>query len=278
VRGPAVLRLVGPAAAKRLMTVANGVIAAPGQTKVKNKIGDNLLRGLGATGDAEAVKYVLDIAQMDRGEPRLAERAVQALYDSYVDPQGAYDVVPPQALVPNVPTLVELAKDDARSGEVGNDAVALIRAIGAPGCLAPLLAILSTTRREPWSRLVIANHALKCGGAAAIAEVVRALPDTGGYARTEVTQSISGEIARMIPREQAVGAARALLADKSVLHKWVGMEALVALKSTEDAPKIASLASSRERLVGYWGPHGDGKEDPTLGERAKQLASELGSK
>ena len=54
------MRLVGPPAAKKLISVVNSVIAAPGQDKVKNKIGDELLLGLAATASPDAVKYVLD--------------------------------------------------------------------------------------------------------------------------------------------------------------------------------------------------------------------------
>src|SRR6185295_1831195 len=64
--GATVMRLVGPPAARRLTSVVNGVIAQPGQDKVKNKIGDELLIGLAATASPDAVKYVLDIARMDR--------------------------------------------------------------------------------------------------------------------------------------------------------------------------------------------------------------------
>ena len=46
----------------------------------------------------------------------------------------------------------------------------------------------------------------------------------------------------------------------------------------KDASRIAALANSRERLIGYWGERGEGKEDPTLGQRARQLAAELGAK
>src|SRR5262245_36662424 len=42
-QGSAVMRLVGPAAGKKLISVVNGVIAAPGQDKRKNRIGDELL-------------------------------------------------------------------------------------------------------------------------------------------------------------------------------------------------------------------------------------------
>ena len=50
------------------------------------------------------------------------------------------------------------------------------------------------------------------------------------------------------------------------------------MKATEDAPRIAALASSRERLIGYWGERGEGKPDPTLGQRAREISTQLGAK
>jgi hypothetical protein len=48
------------------------------------------------------------------------------------------------------------------------------------------------------------------------------------------------------------------------------------MKSTEDAPRIAALSSNKARLTGYWGET-EGKPDPTLGQRAKELAGQLGN-
>jgi hypothetical protein len=56
------------------------------------------------------------------------------------------------------------------------------------------------------------------------------------------------------------------------------MEALAAMKSTDDVPRIASLAKHRERLTGYWGERVQGKADPTLGQRAAELSAALGGK
>jgi hypothetical protein len=277
VSGPIAMRLVGPPAAKRLMSVANGVIAAPGQTAQKNRIGDNLLRGLAATGSPDAVKYVLDIARMDRGDPTLAERAVSALFTAYVDPAGAFQPADPAALAPNLTALAALAKDDSQRPRVTNDAVAMIRVVGAPACLAPLVSMIGAPHRQPEYKFVVANNALRCGGAAAILDVVHALPDAGANDRTQVTQEISGEIAKMSPRDQVLAALRTLVGEKSTLGKWVAIEALAAMKSTDDAKAIAALGSSHERLVGYWGEE-QGKDDPTLGQRAKELAASLGSK
>jgi hypothetical protein len=276
--GATVLRLVGPPAAGKLISVVNGVIAAPGQDKVKNKIGDELLIGLAATASPDAVKYVLDIARMDRGDPTLGKRAMSALYTTYVDPRGLFEVADVQALVPNLPAIVEIAKDGAQDSQAANDAVALIRAVGAPACLAPLLGMVGAPHRDARFKYVVANNALKCGGTKAIVDVVRALPDAGVYAKDQVTDAISGEIARMSPRDQVQAAARTLLADKSTVGKWIAMETLAAMKATDDAPGVAALARNRARLIGYWGERAEGKADPTLGQRAQELSAVLGAK
>jgi len=51
------------------------------------------------------------------------------------------------------------------------------------------------------------------------------------------------------------------------------------MKSVEDAPKLASLGGG-EKLAGFWGDQGgvsakDRKPEPTLGQRAKELADQL---
>ena len=275
--GPAVMRQVGPPAARKLIPVLDGVIAAPGQDQRKNRIGDNLLHGLAATGSPDAVKYLLDLTKLERGDTTLPTRSIAALYESYVDPAGAFAPADPQALVPHMAAIVDIAKDDRQSARVANDAVGLIRALPAPQCLPPLVSMVGAPHKNPDFKFVVANNALKCGGTKAILDVVRALPDAGTYRETQLTREISGEIARMTPRDQAAAAARALLGEKSTIARWVGIEALAAMKSTEDAGAIAALGSSHERLAGYWGEEA-GKPDPTLGERAKELAATLGAR
>jgi hypothetical protein len=275
--GAAVMRLVGPAAAKKLMAVANAVITAPGQERARNRIGDQLLLGLAATGHPDAVALVLDLAHMDRGDPTLSTRALSALHRAYVEPEG-FEAADREALAANLPGLVDVARDDRMAGHAADDAVALIRAVGPPRCLVPLVGMIGAPHANPRFEYVVANNALRCGGAGAIVDVVRAMPDTGGYAQDQLDRAISGEIARMAPRDQALAGARALLAAPSTLAKWVGIEALGAMKATEDAPRIAALASSHERLVGYWGERAEGRPDPTLGQRAREISTGLGSK
>lgn len=275
--GPAVMRLVGPAAGPKLVSVANGVIAAPGQATTKNRVGDELLLGLAATASPDAVKWVLDVARLDRGDPTLPARAMSALYKAYVDPDGLFEVARPEALVPSLATLVDVAKDDTRDVRSANDAVALIRTVGAPACLAPLIGMIGAPHRNADFKVVAANNALKCGGANAILDTVRGLPDGGAYTEDQVA-GIAHSISEAAPRDRAHAAALALLAERSTLARWLGVEALAAMKSADDAPAIAGLGRSRDRLVGYWGERGQGKADPTLGERAKQVSAMLTAK
>jgi hypothetical protein len=275
--GAAVMRMLGAPAGKKLMSVANSVLAAPGQDKVKNRIGDELMLGLAASGNTEAVKFLLDLVRLDRGDPTQGKRAMSALYKTYVDPGGLFDIASPEPLVSSLDQLVSIAKDDSLPGQVINDAVALIRAVGAPACLAPLVGMVKTPHRESRFKYVAAYNALSCGGAKAVAEVVRALPDQGTYVKDEVQGSISGEIAKLSPRAEVLASLRALLGDKSTVARWVAIEALAAMKSTEDAPKIAALSGNKDKLVGYWGERNpENKPDPTLGQRAKELSEQLG--
>ncbi len=274
--GAVVARLVGPAMTKKLIDVVNGFIAAPGQEKAKFRIGDELMLAIAASGAPEGVKKLLDIAKLDRGDDTLPARAVDALYKTYVDPNGLFDIRTPEPLEANLDALVALAKDDTQKGKVTNDTVALIRAIGAPKCIAPLLSMVATPHRSSRFKYVAGNNALRCGGTKSIGEVVRALPD-GAYVKDELTGAIAGEIAKMTPRDQVLAALRQLLDDKSVVARWVAIEALAAMKSVEDRPKIEKLSTVKDPLVGYWGENAEGKKDPTLGQRAKELADQMGS-
>lgn len=280
VLGAAVMRMVGPAGGKKLMTVANATIASPGQDKAKNRVGDELMLGLAASGNPDAVKYVLDIAKMDRGDATLSKRAMNALHTAYVNPNGLFDLADPAALVPNLDALVAVAKDESMPGQAVNDAIELIRAAGAPACFAPLLAIIPYPHKDPRFRYAIAYAAIHCGGTKSFVEVVQALPDSGTYAKDELAGAVSGEIAKLTPRATVQEGLRRLLEDKHRMARWVAIEALTAMKSVEDAPKIAALSGAKDKLVGFWGDQSgkdakDRKEDPTLGQRAKDLADAL---
>jgi hypothetical protein len=274
--GATVIRMIGPPAAKRMIGVVNALIAEPGQEKEKNKIHDELLLALAASASPEAVKHVLDIARLDRGDKSLGPRAMNQLYTAYVDPHNLIDVVPPDPLIPNLPHLAALAKDPTQSGSVINNALALIRAVGGRPCVEQLMPLIPVPHREAKFKYVAATFALRCGGPKSIAQVLHGMPDPGAYQREDVAGSILLEISKLTPREEVQAALRSLLEDKSTVVRWLAIEALAAIKSVEDAPRIAALSGRTERLTGYWGE--TGKPDPTLGQRAKQLAEQLSSR
>ncbi|MGE0545684.1 MAG: hypothetical protein AB7O24_09170 [Kofleriaceae bacterium] len=274
--GATVIREVGPAAGKKLMAVTNSVIAAPGQDKQKNRIGDELLLGMAASGDPAAVKYIIDIAKMDRGDPSLSKRAFNALAIAYSDSsQQLIKPVDPQALVPNLDALAAVAKDESMPPSVGTDAIELIAATRQPHCIEPLVGMVRHPHPNPFFRYAVAQQALVCGETDAILKVVRALPDDAPYEKERLVGAVAKTIAKLSPRAKVLEAVRALTQDKGKIARWVAIETLADMKSTEDLPRISAMTGSSDRLTGYWGESQEGKEDPTLGQRAKELVAAL---
>jgi hypothetical protein len=271
--GATVIRMIGPPAAKRMTSVVNAVIAEPGQEKAKNKIHDELLLALAVSASPDAVKYLLEIARADRGDKTLAARVMNQLYTAYVDSHRLFDLVPPEPLIPSLPQLAAFARDPAQPGGVINGAIALIRAVGGRPCMEQLVPLIPVPQREARFKYVAATFALRCGGPKSISQVFHAMPDPGAYEQQELAGSVLLEIAKLTPREEVQAALRPLLEDKSTVVRWLTIEALAAIKSAEDAPRIRALSNRTERLTGYWGD--SGKPDPTLGQRAKELAEQL---
>ena len=274
--GPVVVRMIGPSIAKKLIDVLNGLLTRPGQEKEKFRIGEELVLAIAASGSPEGVKTLLDVARMDRGDPKLGERVFDALALAYVKNDALFDVQAPAAISANLDAIVAIAKDDAQSGRVVNTAIELIRATGQPTCFAPLIGMVAVPHKASRFKYVTAVNALRCGGTKTIVQVVRALPEGGVYVMEELRDTIALEISKMSPRGGVLAAARELLADKSTIAKWIAIEALALMKSVEDKAAIAALAGVKDRLVGYWGDAAEGKTDPTLGQRAKELADQLG--
>lgn len=278
--GATVVRTLGPPAGDKLKNAANAIITAPAQGNERAKIGDELLLGMAASGNPDAVKYVMEISKMDRGDATLRERCVSALYRAYVDPGGLFDVVDPAALEPSLDALADLAKDESQPPRVTNDVVALIRAIGMPKCLDPLVSMIpSLDRQRRWAG---ANNALKCGGVKAIEPVASALHTDTGYDHEEMSGAIWEEIKKMTPRDQALAESRKLLDSPSWVARWIGVEALGAMKSKDDLPRLKQLTGDKAKLVGYWGDQSDAdpkakKPDPTLGERTAEVVKALES-
>ncbi len=276
--GAEVVRTVGAPAGKKLIEVVNSLIAAPGQDTVKFRIGDELLLGLAASGDPDAVKKVVEVARMtSRADPSLPGRAMDALHIAYIDPKGQFTVREADPLKGVLDGLTAIAKDEKVSAGASNDAVDLIAAVGPPACVQPLLSMVAYPHSDPDFKYVAASRAIRCGGLAAAKEAVESLPADQPYDEKDLQGAISGEIAKLSPKPTAIQVGRDLLGSKNTVGRWVGVEILAALKSTEDAAKVAALANDKEKLTGYWG-EGSGKPDPTLGDRAKEVAGQLGGK
>lgn len=279
VLGPTVVRMIGPPAGKKLEPIVDAIITAPaiGPNGTKyERVGNELLLALAASGSPEAAKYLVDLAKMKTPDKTLAERALEALYKAYVDPEGLFDVQSPGALVPNLPGLVAIARDPA-AGDAAAYAMKLIRTIGPPTCIDPLVQLVGYPHPNPNFKLVAADSALKCGGIPAIDPVVHALPDVA-YSRDDLFGAVAS-ITKMTPPAKVEEVLRGLLADKGRIPRWVAIEVLAAMKSTAAAPAIAAISSS-EKLTGFWGNQSgvdpkDRKPDPTLGQRAKELAATL---
>jgi len=279
-QGVTIIRALGPKAGERLIAEANRIIATPDKDGRRRKMGDQLLFGLAASGSPDAVKLVLEIATMDRGDETLTARAVGSVWKAYIDPGGLFPVAEPAALGPSLDRLGAIARDDSQGARVANDAVELIRAAGMPGCLAPLTTMVSQPHRDPRFRWVGANNAIRCGGAQALPIVAAQLSPNGAYEQAQLVGSVVTPLTSLGDREAILAAARALLVDKSWVARWVGVEALVALGSKTDADRVAALGADKAKLNGFWGDQSGldkkaQKPVPTLGQRATELAATL---
>lgn len=278
--GAQVIRAIGPRAGERLIAEANRIIATPDQDGRRRRIGDLLLLGLAVSGSPDAVKMVLDIFAMDRGDATLPDRSVAALYRAYLDTSAPFDLADPAALVPHVARLAEIAKDDGNSAQVTNDAVQLIRAAGKPHCLEPLLGMINHPHRDPRFLWVGVNNALRCGGAEALARVAEALPTGGKYELAVLGGATWQTFESLGQRDAFIEAARGLLASRSWVARWIAIETLGVLKAKGDVERVAALGKDKARLVGFWGdqseqPAAKRKPEPTLGQRAAEIAQSL---
>jgi hypothetical protein len=278
-QGSEVIRTVGPLAAQRMIAAANTVVARPEVDGKRVKITEELLLGLALCGTPETVKYVLEVALMDKGDDDLPQRALSALYKAYIKPDGTYDAADPAALKPNLDALIRISQNDSLSNQTTNDAVDLIRAVGAPDCIAPLVALVKDHRHD--FRYRGASNALRCGGPKVIADVAHGFPIAGQYSETKLGNASWRVIADLTPREAVLKELRALLGDPSWLARWIAIESLAEMKSKEDIERIRGLSGDKAVLEGFWGPQDDvaakdRKKDPTLGARAKELAAKLG--
>ena len=278
--GATIIRTLGPTAGEKLIAQVNRLIATPDADGRRRKIGTQLLLGLAVSGSPDAVKLVLDLARSDRGDPTLVERSLEALFKAYVKGDGTYAIVEPAALAPSLDRLVSIAKDDSLSAQPVNDAVQLIRAVGPPACLPPLLGMINSPHRDPRFRWVGVDSALRCDPVAALPAVALSLAPSGRYPRDVLGgvtwQSLGAMTAR---RDEIAAAARPMLTNRSWVTRWIAAETLGQLGTKADADLVAKLGRDSARLDGYWGDDGlpakQRKPTPTLGQRATEIAAAL---
>jgi hypothetical protein len=135
-----------------------------------------------------------------------------------------------------------IAKDDKVAANPSNDAVALIRVVGPPACLPPLLSMVAHPHSDETFRYVGPDAALKCGGVKAIKDVVRAMPDLP-YEQVQLAGSVVNAIATLSPRDFVIVELRDLLTDKSRMARWVAVETRAAMKSVEDSSASTAACS-----------------------------------
>lgn len=278
--GATIIRALGPAAGDKLIAQVNRLLATPDGDGRRRKIGSQLLLGLAVSGSPDAVKLVLELARMDRGDPTLAERSLDALYKAYVKTDGTFPLVAPAALASSVDRLVGIAKDDKLSAQPVNDSVQLIRAIGPPTCLAPLLGMINYPHPDPRFRWVGVDSALRCDPVAALPAVALSLPAQGSYAKDVLGGAVWSTLATIaVRKDEIANAARQMLTNRSWVARWIAIETLGQLGGPADAALVGKLARDGARLNGYWGddslPPGQRKPTPTLGARAAEVAAAL---
>ena len=278
--GAQIIRALGPTAGDKLIAQVNRIISTPDSAGRRQQIGSQLLLGLAVSGSPDAVRLVLDLAANDRGDPTLPERALDALHRAYVKSDGTYALLEPGALQPSVDKLVALAKDDRLSSAPVNDAVQLIRAVGPPACLAPLLGMINYPHRDPRFRWIGVDSALRCDPVAALPAVALSLPPRGRYPRDVLGGATWVTLGTASARKDEIAAAaRQMLSNRSWVARWIAIETLGLVGGKADADLVAKLGRDSARLDGYWGDDGlparQRKPAMTLGARAAEIAAAL---
>jgi hypothetical protein len=201
-----------------------------------------------------------------------------ALYTAYITSRDEPrpDIL---GLVPHMDRLRRIAFAEDQPGENINIAYELIAAVPSPACLQPLVYL--ATHREFVLRLRAIDFGMRCGGAEAIVPLAEALPD-GEYQQGLIDKYFVKKIPpdKLSPASEA---ARTLLASKSWIGRYVGIEILAATGGKQDAAALRALRGDKTKIKGYWGnqdavPAKQRKAEPSIGERAAQVADLLEKK
>lgn len=284
VTGNMAMRAVGPAAGPRLLEGARSILAKPPDEKgMRPQLGDRLLEALAFSGHPEALALLFDVMENPRGDVSLPERAMGALHRAYVEPVGT-EPANGKALVPVLPEILAVVRDEDASGTMVNDAVDLVAAVGMPECLPPFVDMVSYPHTAEAFRWMGVQRGIRCGQAGGIVPVVEALPATTSYQRGLLDKYLWDEVLKIPARDRVAEAARTLLQSDSWVARVSGVELLGALArpatAAEDAERIRELAGDGRVLRGWWGeqkgvPPGERRQDPTLGQVAREVAQRL---
>lgn len=283
--GREIIRDIGRPAAPKLLEGARRIlIRPPGADGERIKVGDQVMIALANTGDPAAAEFVLDLAIKDYKDETLPKRAMAALHDAYVAPAAGTPVPGRDALMPHLLKLSAIAKNENLPGEMNNDAVDLIAAIGPPECIPPFVEMASLPAAQSAFRWVGAQRGLRCGGALAIVPILEAVPKEYGFERALLEKYLWKEIVAAPGAKQVADQLRELLKSSSWVARVTAIEVLGMMKNketaAEDAKRIRALAGERTVLGAWWGkqkdvPPGKKKKDPTLGQVAQQVATDL---
>jgi hypothetical protein len=277
--GEIILRDAGERAAPPLIKATKSLLGARDPEGNEFQVGKNMLLGLAVTGSAEAVGLLLDLVKADRVDDELPERAMVSLYEAYVEPRDPeLERADPAALVPHKARIEAFLKDEDLSTTVVNGALGLIGAMGQDHCLEPLVGMISYPHSHEDYRWVGVHNALHCAGPAAIIPVAEAIPRTVAYEGEFLRRMVWSQMVDSGPAAEVAERARALLDKDSWLARITGIELLAMLKlrdtAAADAERVSALAKDRTTLKGWYAEDAKQK-DPTLGQRAAEVAKQL---
>jgi hypothetical protein len=282
--GEKIIRAIGIKAGPKMVQVGQDILKNADQgAKGILPLTKTTLEGIAFTGAPEAVLFLLEIGEKPQLQEGLQVQAMTALYTAYIvtkDPPRP-DIL---GLVPHLDRFKKMAFSEDMPGENVNIAYELIAAVPAPNCLQPLVYL--ATHRQFVLRLRAIDFGMRCGGPEAIVPLAEALPD-GDYQQGIIEKYFVKKIDEaVLPR--AAEAARTLLGSRSWVARYVGIEILARAGNKADVAKLRGLAGDKAKIRGFWGPpdeqaeaHGkksDVKTEPTIGQRAAQVADLLEKK
>jgi hypothetical protein len=279
--GEKIIRAIGIKAGPKMVQLGQDLLKNQDQgAKGLVPISKTTLEGIAFTGAPEAVLFLTELGAAPQKQEGLQVQAMTALYTAYIitKDEPRPDIL---GLVPHLDRFKKIAFADDMPGENINIAYELIAAVPAPACLQPLVYL--ATHRTFVLRLRAIDFGMRCGGPDAIVPLAEALPD-GEYQQGIIEKYFVKKIDEAaLPR--AAEAARTLLGSRAWVARYIGIEILARAGSKADAAKVRALRGDKAKIRGYYGSAdgGDGKAkgakpDPTIGERAAQVADLLEKK